>query len=125
MTKYTITHNFGMVPNQIYGITDDGQHFYFRGRHGRWQLHFGATADEAITGQGYEGQEEQAGWFEKDEWESFFWVVIDSIDQGLAVPLDWERHKKDMDSLLVRLTTPATPEEITQAIAPIKGGGNE
>ena len=121
MSKYTITHNYGMMPNQIEGHTDDGQHFYFRGRGGHWQLHFGNTPEEAITGQGYEGEEERAGWFEKDEWEAFFWVVVHTVKEGKATPLDWERHKKDMDELLVRLTTPATAEQIEQAIALIKG----
>lgn len=121
MSKYTITHNYGMMPNQIEGHTDDGQHFYFRGRGGRWQLHFGNTPEEAITGQGYEGEEERAGWFEKDEWEAFFWVVVHTVEEGKATPLDWERHKKDMNELLVRLTTPATVEQIEQAIALIKG----
>lgn len=119
--KYTITHNFGMLPNQIYGVTDDGRHFYFRGRHGRWQLHFGATEDESITGPGYEGEEEQAGWFEKDEWEAFFWLVIHTVEQGKATPLDWDRHKKDMEKLLVRLTTPATTEQLKELHAKIKG----
>lgn len=121
MTKYTITHNYGMMPNQIHGTTDDGQHFYFRGRHGRWQLHFGATEDEAITGEGYEGEEERAGWFEKDEWEAFFWVVIRTIEEGKATPLDWVRHKKDMDGLVVRLTTPATTEQLQEFYAKIEG----
>ena len=114
MTKYTITHNYGQCPNQIHGFTDDGQHFYFRGRGGRWQLHFGNTPDEAITGEGYEGVEDRAGWFEKDDWEAFFWLIINTIEEGKATPLDWERHKKDMNELLVRLTTPATTEQIDQ-----------
>lgn len=121
MTKYAITHNYGQCPNQIHGVTDDGQHFYFRGRGGRWQLHFGNTPDAAITGDGYEGVEERAGWFEKDEWEAFFWVIIHTVEEGKASPLDWERHKKDMDRLLVRLTTPATTEQLAQIHALIKG----
>ena len=121
MTKYTITHNYGQCPNQIHGFTDDGQHFYFRGRGGRWQLHFGNTPDEAITGEGYEGVEDRAGWFEKDDWEAFFWLIINTIEEGKATPLDWERHKKDMNELLVRLTTPATTEQIDQIHALIKG----
>lgn len=114
MSKYTITGNYGMMPNQIHGTTDDGQYFYFRGRHGRWQLHFGATADEAIDGPGYEGEEKSAGWFEKDEWEAFFWQVIELVESGKATPLDWDRHEKDMDDLLVRLMTPATPQDIAE-----------
>lgn len=82
--KYTITHNFGMMPNQIEGVTDDGQHFYFRGRGGRWELSFGATPDDAVIGSGFEGQEEKAGWFELDEWEAFFWKVVEQIEKGQA-----------------------------------------
>ena len=113
--RYTITHNFGMMPNQIQGVTDDGQHFYFRGRGGRWQLHFGATADEAITGPGFEGEEEKAGWFELNEWEAFFWEVIKQVKNGTAQPLDWDRHRQDMKDLVMRLTTPATAEDIAKA----------
>lgn len=114
--KYTITHNYGMMPNQIKGVTDDGRHFYFRGREGRWQLHFGATFDEAVTGPGYEGEEEKAGWFELHEWETFFWEVTNQIQNGTAQPIDWDRLNKETDELLVRLMTPASPEEIAKAI---------
>ena len=107
MTKYTITHNYGQCPNQIHGITDDGQYFYFRGRGGKWQLHFGNTEDDAITGPGYEGENKLAGWFEKEGWESFFWEVIKQVENGTAQTLDIENHKKEMRELLVRLTTPA------------------
>lgn len=112
MSKYIITHNYGMMPNQIEGHTDDGRHFYFRGRHGRWQLHFSATPEDVTIGPGYEGENESAGWFEKEEWEAFFWQVVDLIEQDKATPLDQERHKKDMNDLLDRLMTPATPEQI-------------
>lgn len=124
MSKYTITQNFGQMPNQIEGVTDDGQCFYFRGRGGRWQLHFGATPDDAVTGAGYEGEEEQAGWFKEDEWETFFWQVVDLIANGKATSLDQERHKKDMNQLLVRLTTPALTEDIKKFHAKIKGETN-
>lgn len=119
--KYTITHNYGMLPNQIHGLTDDGQHFYFRGRHGKWQLHFAANAEEVITGDGYEGEEEKAGWFEKDDWEAFFWIVVHTVEEGKAKRLDWKRHKKDMEQLLVRLTTPAGSKELKEFHALIKG----
>ncbi len=76
MTKYIITHNYGQVPNQIEGHTDDGRHFYFRGRHGGWSLGFGATEDEAVENQDFSGNHSKAGWFELDEWEQFFWTVI-------------------------------------------------
>jgi hypothetical protein len=119
--KYTITQNYGMLPNQIEGVTDDGQHFYFRGRSGKWQLHFGSTSDEAITGPGYEGEEEKAGWFEKEEWEAFFWVILHTVEEGKAKRLDLERHKREMEELLVRLTTPATTQQIAEFHKAIKG----
>lgn len=107
MSKYTVTALDNMqCPNQLYGKTDDGQFFYFRGRSGRWQLHFAATEDEVITGDGYEGAEERAGWFEPSEWQDFFWQVVEQIEAGAAEKLDQERHKLDMVKLLVRATTP-------------------
>lgn len=121
MSKYTITLLAGtMCPNQLYGVTDDGQHFYFRGRGGRWQLHFGATPDESITGPGYEGANESAGWFEKDEWEAFFWQVVEQVQNGTAKPLDLKRHAEDMSALLGRLMTPATSEQIQEALGHVK-----
>jgi hypothetical protein len=107
VSRYKITHNYGMMPNQIQGIIEDGEEFYFRGRHGKWQLHFGPIEDDSFAGLAYEGEHEQAGWFEKEEWESFFWEVIELVEQGRASLLDWDRHEKDMKALLVRLTTPA------------------
>lgn len=87
MTKYTITHNFGMCPNQISGHTDDGRHFYFRGRHGAWSLGFGSTHDEAVQSDDYEGDILTAGYFEKEEWEAFFWDVIDNcVEKGRTNP---------------------------------------
>lgn len=121
MSKFTITNNYGMMPNQIQGITDDGKYFYFRGRTGKWTLHFGETEEEATFGPGFEGQEERAGWFEKDEWEKFFWTVISTIEQGTATPLDVNRHKTEIEELVVRLTTPATTEQIQEFHALIKG----
>ena len=119
--KYRITANEGMVPNQLYGVTDDGQHFYFRGRLGRWQLHFGATEDEAITGPGYEGENDTAGWFELDEWEAFFWEVVKTVEDGTATPLDLERHKKDMDEFLIRAIETAVPLTLLNWNQEIKG----
>jgi hypothetical protein len=119
--KYTITHNQGMMPNQIEGTTEDGQGFYFRGRHGRWQLHFGTTEDDYSTGPAYEGEHEQAGWFEKAEWEAFFWQVIELVQAEKATPLDEERHEKDMEQLLVRLTTPAMGEDWAKFHAKVEG----
>jgi hypothetical protein len=121
VNKYTITHNYGMMPNQIEGTIQDGEGFYFRGRHGRWQLHFGTCEDDFYTGLAYEGEHEQAGWFEKEEWEAFFWQVIRLVEEGKATPLDEERHEKDMEHLLVKLTTPATSEDWEKFDAGIEG----
>jgi hypothetical protein len=87
MTKYTITHNYGMCPNQIEGHTDDGRHFYFRGRHEAWSLGFGSTPDEAIESDDYEGDILKGGYFEPEEWEAFFWDVIDNcVEKGRPNP---------------------------------------
>ena len=86
--KYTITHVDGIkMPNQLYGITSDGQHFYFRGRGGGWELNFGVTEDDAIFGAGFFGDYDKAGWFEREEWKDFFWEVVGLIESGKA-----ERH---------------------------------
>lgn len=121
MSKYTITHNYGMMPNQIHGMTDDGQHFYFRGRHGKWTLHFGDTEDEATFGPGFEGLDEKAGWYEKDEWEAAFWQVIADVEAGKATALDVEAHEEAIRELLVRAITPATPEQVNDALTRING----
>ncbi len=121
MSKYTITHNQGMMPNQIEGMTEDGKEFYFRGRHGSWQLFFGPLEDDDFTGLAYEGKHEQAGWLEKEEWEAFFWQVIELVEQGRAAPLNWERHKTDLEQLLVKLTTPAMGPDWERFHAQIKG----
>ena len=57
----------------------------------------------------------------KDEWEKFFWTVISTIEQGTATPLDVNRHKTEIEELVVRLTTPATTEQIQEFHALIKG----
>jgi len=111
VSRYKVTHNYGMMPNQIEGITEDGKDFYFRGRHGKWQLFFGPIEDDTFTGLAYEGEEGRAGWFEKEEWESFFWQVIELVEQGKAVLLDWERHEMEMKQLLVKLTSPPIGED--------------
>jgi hypothetical protein len=110
-----------MMPNQIEGITEDDQEFYFRGRHGKWQLFFGDTEQDDFTGLAYEGEHEQAGWFEKEQWEAFFWEVIELVEQGNATLLDWQRHEKDMEQLLVKLTTPAMGEKWQRFHAQVKG----
>ena len=109
MTQYTITHNYGQCPNQIEGYTDEGEHFYFRGRQGKWQLHFGNTAYEAIDGEGYEGVNKKAGWYEEDEWEFFFWKVIKKVEAGKAKKLDIKQHNKDTDELLAKVFPPFAP----------------
>lgn len=116
MTKYTITHNYGMCPNQIHGMTDDGQHFYFRGRGGKWTLHFGATDNEATFGPGFEGLDKKAGWFEKDEWEAAFWQVIADVEAGKAKVLDVKAHQEEIKELLVRLITPITTQQINHIL---------
>ena len=121
MNKYTITHNYGMMPNQIEGITEGGQEFYVRGRHGRWQLMFGDTDEDYSSGVAYEGEYEQAGWLEKQEWEAFFWQVIELVEQNKATPLNHERHTKDMEQLLVKLTTPPIGEAWERFHAKVKG----
>ena len=121
MSKYTITHNQGMMPNQIEGMTENGEEFYFRGRHGSWQLFFGDTEVDDFTGLAYEGEHEQAGWLEKEQWEAFFWQVIELVEQGKATALDWERHKIDMQQLLVKLTTPASGPDWERFHARVKG----
>jgi len=79
MTIYTITHNYGQCPNQIEGHTDDGRHFYFRGRGGGWSLGFGDNPDDAVGSDDYQGDLLRAGWLELDEWEAFFWDVIENV----------------------------------------------
>jgi hypothetical protein len=120
MSKYTITHNYGMCPNQIHGFTDDGQQFYFRGRGGKWTLHFGATEEEVTFGPGFEGLDANAGWYELDEWEAFFWQTISEVEAGTAQALDVEAHEDSIRGLLVRLTTPATQEQINEALELVK-----
>jgi hypothetical protein len=87
MAKYTITDNYGQMPNQIKGHTDDGRFFYFRGRHGYWTLGFGATLDEAIDNIQFEGDSLTAGWYESEQWERCFWDVIDNcVEKGRPFP---------------------------------------
>lgn len=79
MATYTITHNYGQCPNQIHGHTDDGRHFYFRGRGGSWSLGFGSSDDDAVGKDDFQGDLLTAGWMELDEWEAFFWDVIENV----------------------------------------------
>ena len=104
MTTYTITHNDGMMPNQIEGYTDDGRHFYFRGRGGGWSLGFGATLWDAIDSDDFQGDLLRAGWLELDEWEDFFWDVVENVvEKGRPHPAtragditEYQRALKDI-----------------------------
>jgi len=109
VTEYIITHTYGNCPNQIEGHTDDGQHFYFRGRLGQWSLHFGKTPEETTFGEGYDGVDEKAGWYNTDEWESFFWQVIADIEAGYGKELDVKEHKKATDEFLAKTFPPFAP----------------
>lgn len=89
MTKYTITSNYGMMPNQIEGTTDDGRVFYFRARHNWACLYIGYSFEVVYAG-AEEGPDkslvwgkwiEGAGWFELDEYEALFWQVIKELEQ--------------------------------------------
>ena len=87
MAVYTITNNFGMMPVQIEGHTDDGRHFYFRCDGDYWSLGFGATADEALFSDDYEGELIGAGYFESDQAQALFWDVIKScVENGFTYP---------------------------------------
>lgn len=78
MTAYKIIANYGMCPNQIEGITDEGKHFYFRGDNWEFTLGFGDTFDEAMDEASYQGDAYNAGYMERDEFEALFWDVIKS-----------------------------------------------
>ena len=117
-TTYTITHNFGQVPNQIEGRTNDGRHFYFRGRHGAWSLGFGETPDEAVGSYDFEGEHSRCGWFETNEWETFFWDVIENVvENGRLHPASkandiklYQRALQDIhDEILPRSTGHSMP----------------
>jgi hypothetical protein len=103
MLTYTITHNFGQCPNQISGTTDDGRHFYFRGRGGSWSLGFGATDDKAVENCDFEGDLLRAGWMELDEWEAFFWDVIENVVEKGREPAtranDVERYQAALKAI--------------------------
>ena len=70
-----------MMPNQIEGHTEDGRHFYFRGRHGGWSLGFGATSDAAIDSHDFYGDLATAGCMELGDWEAFFWETIKNLTE--------------------------------------------
>ena len=117
MNKYTITHNFGMCPNQISGYTDDGRHFYFRGRHGAWSLGFGSTHDEAVESDDYEGDILKGGYFELEEWEAFFWDVIDNcVEKGRTDPSMRAIDIKDYQRALQDIHDEIRPRSIEYAI---------
>lgn len=87
MTTYKIQANYGMCPNQIEGITDEGKHFYFRGDGWEFTLGFGDTFDEALDDVSYEGEAYNAGYMHRDEFEELFWDVIKScVENGFKYP---------------------------------------
>jgi hypothetical protein len=87
MTQYFIDSNYGQMPNQIHGHTDDGRVFYFRGRHGSWGLSFAESPDILIGSYDYQGDALHAGWYEPEEWEQCFWDVIENcVEKGRPHP---------------------------------------
>lgn len=86
MAKYTITSNSGMVPNQIFGTTDEGKWFYFRGRHDFATLHIADSEEQWFKSDDdfivWEEEVDGAGWFELDEFEALFWQVIEELEKS-------------------------------------------
>lgn len=80
MATYTITSNEGKVPNQIFGTTDEGKWFYFRGRDEYVILRIADSKDEWMASEDdcivWEEEIAGAGWFEPQEFEAIFWQVI-------------------------------------------------
>ena len=75
------------VPTQYEGTLRDGRVFYFRYRHGRADLGFGQTADDAVMetldpatpclliGEGYDG------WLSEDEFKQAFMELVEKRDE--------------------------------------------
>ena len=81
-SRYSITKNFGMTPNQLWATGPNGELYYLRGRHDGWQLYKNNT-DELLN----EGTLYGAGWMELEEWEAFFWDVIENcVENGNEYP---------------------------------------
>lgn len=81
-TRYTITHNFGQVPNQIHATGPNGEEYYLRGRSDFWELYLN-DGDDPI----YEGKLYGAGYLELADWEMFFWDVIrNCVENGNEHP---------------------------------------
>lgn len=63
------------MPNQVEGELDDGRPFYFRARHGYWDLYIGEpgqTVDNMdIDTPVAEGENDRAGWWDVDYAERF------------------------------------------------------
>jgi len=89
MATYTITENYGMMPNQIEGTIDNGKFFYFRARHDWATLYIGDSLDECYEGVEFGPDQTMvwskyikgAGWYELDEYEELFWQVIAEIEK--------------------------------------------
>ncbi len=62
-------------PNQIEGELGDGRPFYFRGRHGHWELCIGQPGETVdgmdIDDPAVEGDDDLAGWWDVDYAEQF------------------------------------------------------
>ena len=78
MTKFVIRSNYGMMPNQIEGETDDGRFFYFRGRWDWVSLHISKNKNELYDNDTlvFDKETFRAGWLSLEEFESLFWQVI-------------------------------------------------
>lgn len=87
MTTYTIISNSGMMPNQISGITDDGQCFYLRGRNEYVEFHVAPSEDQVYEDEFlvWEADIKNAGYFEPDEFETLFWHIINELNGGVKV----------------------------------------
>jgi hypothetical protein len=90
MTTYSITSNSGMMPNQIFGTTSDGQWFYLRGRYGYVTFTIAPSEEmwEIADDETYlvwHGEIENAGYFEPKEFETLFWQIIDELNDGKKV----------------------------------------
>lgn len=86
-TKYRITSNQGMVPNQIEGVTGDGKYFYFRARNGYYELMISRELSELYASTPvFEGELYQAGYMTPEEFEALFWDVVDCYENGRQYP---------------------------------------
>jgi len=81
---WTITKCGGICPTQAEGITPWGTPFYFRARHGWWELHDQPTLAGAHDAAGWlgpgerliaEGDDPANGWMERHEVEAILAAV--------------------------------------------------